>query len=139
MKVPMHAVLLAYARRHGLEPLQARSDGGLAVVVDGLYRVLLVPAPDGCLAMTSVLLDLGVVRESRRADCLSGLASLAAGLLRDHPSALALDAGGDRLLLQQVRTVLSQPDWLEDELAEFINALAFWRRAADQAIQRWSA
>lgn len=135
--MPLHPVLLAYVRRHGLEPVQARSDGGLVVVVDGLYRVLLLPAPGACLALTSVLLELGVVREDRRGDCLSALAALAAGLMRDHPSGLVLDTGGDRLLLQQVRTVLPQADWLEGEIAEFVNALAFWRQAADQVAQRW--
>lgn len=137
--VPLHPVLQAYAARTGFEPAYVRDDGGLAIVVDGRYRVVVVPGTEGRLVLTSVLKDLVTVGERRRGEFLEFLMRIAAGLLRDHASTLSIDESGHRLLLQQVQSIAAQPGGLEAEVAEFVNVLAFWHSVMEQEARRFDA
>lgn len=122
----LHPALRAYLARHAIDPAGVRRGGRVTLTVDGTYRVHLQPAADGRLAITSVLLDLGLVAPDRLTDFLIRLAQGACALLREHAAGLAVDDAADRLVLQQLVAASVDLTELEAELAAFVNVLAFW-------------
>ena len=125
-------VMRDYARRHGLEPVAFRSDGGVTITFDDRYRVQVRPLGEGRQGLSSLLLDLGAEPPARVDELLARLARYAAGALRSDASGLALDASGQLLVLQQSLPPAIDLPRFEIELAEFVNALAFWTRTAAQ-------
>lgn len=123
-----HPAVRAYAQRNGIEAGAFHEDGRLTLTIDDRYRVQLRTAADGRLALSSLLLDLGQLAAPRVDATLQRLAVWAAGMLRDHASALALDEAAQALLLQQELAAGADVAALESELADFVNVLAFWVR-----------
>lgn len=123
-----HPAVRAYAQRNGIDASAFREDGRITLTIDERYRVQLRAAADGRLALSSLLLDLGQLAGPRVDAILQRLATWAAGMMRDHASALALDEAAQALLLQQELAASSDVAALESELADFVNVLAFWVR-----------
>lgn len=123
-----HPTVTAYVQRHRLEPGALRADGRLTLRVDGQYRVQVRPAADGRIALSARLLDLGGRPQADTERLLQQLATLASGMLQQHAAALAVDAAEPALVLQQLLPADTGVDAFEDELADYVNALAFWQR-----------
>lgn len=126
-----HPSVRDYAARHRLQPDSFCADGTLALTIDGQYRVHLRPGSAGRLVMTALLLDLEALPPESCEDMLAQIARYAAGLVREHPSTLAVHPQDRWLVLQQVLPKSIDGDALEDELADFVNALSFWKRIAE--------
>ena len=124
-----HAAVRAYALRHRLDPAAFRSDGRVMLDVDGTYLVMVQPAADNRIALTSRLLDLDALSREAREPLLLRLASLATGTLRDNAPGLCIDDEEQALLLQSQLPAATDADQLETQLAHFVNVLAFWRHA----------
>jgi hypothetical protein len=121
-------VIRAFAQRHGIGPQSLRSDGSLTLTVDRRYRVRMRPAPHNRVALVSQLITLPAP-PSHDADALiERLMRVGAGLLQKHGSTLCLDARQQALLLQQSLPADADAQMVEDTLADFSNALAFWSR-----------
>lgn len=131
-----HSALKAYARRHGLPADSFRSDGGTTLTFDDEYRLQLRPASDGRLAVVAALVDTEPLSPGVLDEALLHMAASAAGMARDHPSSLAIDADSQRLVLQLLLPAATDVEQLETELAGFVNALVFWRQASAQALGR---
>jgi len=131
------AVLKAYLVAHRIEPQAVQADGRLGLGFDGRWRVQLRPVGEGRVLLSALLLDLGGLGEPQREGLLLALAGHAAGVMRDHACALALDEDAARLLLQQqLPAELSLPQ-LEAALGDFVNLLAFWEGSARmEAVRR---
>lgn len=123
-----HPAVRAYAQRNGIDAGAFREDGRVTLTIDERYRVQLRAAADGRLALSSLLLDLGQLPAPRVDATLQRLAIWAAGMMRDHASALAVDEAAQALLLQQELAAGTDVAALESELADFVNVLAFWAR-----------
>jgi hypothetical protein len=121
-----HPAVRAYAQRNGIDASAFREDGRVTLTIDDRFRVQLRAAADGRLALSSLLLDLGQLAAPRVDATLQRLAIWAAGMMRDHASALAVDEGAQALLLQQELAANTDLAALESELADFVNVLAFW-------------
>lgn len=121
-------VLRSLAHRHGMSPGALRSDGSLSLTIDQRYRVRLRPAPHNRVALSSPLLTLPAADDPRSDEALQRLFKLAAGMLREHASTLCLDARQQSLQLQQTVPANADADVMEDALADFSNALAFWTK-----------
>lgn len=132
------AILQAYAQRHGIELSAFRSDGRLLLEIDDHHRVYLRPSANGAIAITARLLGLDDLADAAQDDLLVRLSGLAAGLIRDHAAALALEEGGRGVMLQLTLSGALGVDELEDELADFVNGLNFWTRAAVKESSRRS-
>lgn len=126
-----HPAVRAYAGRYGLDATSFAADGALALTIDGRYRIHLRPGTSGRLVLAAQLLDLEALRPDACDDALAQLARQAAALVREHPSTLAVHPHDAWLVLQQVLPKSIDADRLEDELADFVNALSFWTRAAE--------
>ncbi len=127
--------LQAYAVRHGIGVDAFRADGRLTVTFDGRYRVQMRPSEDGQVALTSLLLDLAGMPSSQADEALVRLAGYGCGLMRDHGSGLTLDSA-DRLLLEQVIPAGFSAVQFDEEVADFLNVLAFWSRTSEQEVGR---
>lgn len=121
-------VLRSLAHRHGMSPSALRSDGSLSLTVDQRYRVRLRPAPHNRVALSSPLLTLPAPDDPRSDQTVLRLLRLAAGLLREHASTLCLDARQQSLQLQQTVPANADDAAMEEALADFSNALAFWTK-----------
>ncbi len=120
----------AYGTRHRLGEDSFGSDGTLSVTFDDQYRVRLRPASGGRIALVALLLELDALAPSGRDDAIVHLAGLGAGLLQGYASTLSIDASAQWLVLQQVLPAGIGVEGLEEELGDFVNALAFWTSAA---------
>ena len=124
------AAIAAFMASQSLPASALRGDGRLTLVIDGSHRIHLQAAAHGRVAITARLLPLSAVWNQPRLDAvLEPLARKAAGLLRDHASGLCLDERRQALLLQQFVPAGADAAAVQDALAEFANALAFWRAA----------
>lgn len=126
LKTPAPA-LQAYVSRHALDASAFRSDGSLSLLFDDRYPVSLRPLSGERFAMLSPLLYLDGLTESTRDELLVRVMRYAAATVRDHACALVIEPSPLRLLLQGVCVLLEGGvSRLEEELAEFVDALAFW-------------
>ena len=121
-------VLRALAHRHGMAPGAVRSDGSLSLTIDQRYRLRLKPAPHNRVALSAPLLTLPEHDDPRTEQTIQRLLQLAAGMLREHASTLCLDARQQSLQLQQTIPANADAMAMEEALADFSNALAFWSR-----------
>ncbi len=118
----------AFAQRHGIGPQSLRSDGSLTLTVDRRYRVRMRPAPHNRVALVAQLIALPTP-PSRDADAiLERLTRVGAGMLQKYGSTLCLDARQQALLLQQSLPADADLQSVEDTMADFSNALAFWSK-----------
>lgn len=124
-----HAAVRAYALRHRLDPSAFRSDGRVMLDFDGKCRVMVQPAADNRIALTTRLLNLDALSQQSRDQFLLRLATLATGALREHAPGLCIDDEEQALLLQAQLPSTTDADQLEAQLAQFVNVLAFWRHA----------
>lgn len=124
-----HAAVRAYGLRHRLDPSGFRSDGRVTLDFDGRYRVMVQPAADNRIALVSYLLSLDSLPREDREQVLVRLAHLATGTLQDHATGLAIDDDEQALVLQQLVPSTTDADQLEEQLAQFVNVLAFWNHA----------
>ncbi|MBW7899935.1 MAG: type III secretion system chaperone [Rhodocyclaceae bacterium] len=132
------AAIGAFMASQGLSSDALRADGRLTLVIDGTWRIHLQPASHDRVAITSQLLSLtGVWHPAGLDRVLEPLAQKAAGMLRQYASGLCLDERRQALLLQQFVPATADAVAVEDALAEFVNALAFWRPVC--AAQAFSA
>lgn len=124
------AAIGAFMSSQGLPASALRAGGRLTVVIDGAYRVHLQPAAHERVAITAQLLPLSAAWDRPALDAvLEPLARKAAGMLRQYASGLCLDERRQALLLQQFVPAGADAATVQDALAEFTNALAFWRSA----------
>ena len=123
-------VLRAYMSVYGIDAGAIRQDGRLALTFDGRWRVQVRPLADGRCVLVALVMELRQLPEIRADDVLVRLGQYASGLIRDHRSTLAMDEGGDRLLLQQVLEAAPTLPQLEEALGDFVNVLAFWNRTS---------
>jgi hypothetical protein len=121
-------VVRAFVQRHHIPTDSVRADGRVVLTIDQRYRVHLMPAPHNRAALQSELLPLPEQAERRTDDLLLRLTKTAAGLLQRHPSTLAIDNKRQALVLQQTVAAGADLQALQDALADFANALAFWSR-----------
>ncbi len=119
-------VLRTLAQRHGMDHSAVRSDGSLSLTIDERYRVRLRAAPHNRVALSSPLLNLPAEDDPRSGEALQRLLKIAAGMLRGHASTLCLDARQQSLQLQQTVPANADAAAMEEALADFSNALAFW-------------
>jgi hypothetical protein len=125
----VHPAVSGYAARHRVDVAEIGGAGRLTLRFDGRYRVQVEPAADGQIALSSRLLDLGERAPDDTQETLQRLAALGAGLLRDHAAGLCIDESRGVVMLQQLLPTDTDLDRLEEEMADYVNALAFWTRA----------
>lgn len=126
----VHPAVRSFMAQNGLTAHDLRRDGRLTLVIDKQYRVHIHPAPNKCMALSAVLLDLAGRYDTRETHAtLARLTALAAGLLQQHASSLSLDASRQTLLLQQTLGAETDSAGFEEAIGEFVNALTFWSRA----------
>lgn len=131
------AVLKAYMVAHRIDARAVLADGRLGLGFDGRWRVQLRLVGEGRLLLSALLLDLAGLGETQREGLLVALAGHAAGVLRDHACALALDEDAARLMLQQQLPADLSLSQLEEALGDFVNMLAFWEGSARmEAVRR---
>ncbi len=131
-----HAAVRAYALRHRLDPSAFRSDGRVMLDIDGKLRVMVQPAADNRIALTTRLLNLDTLSREARDPVLLRLATLATGTLREHAPGLCIDEEEQALLLQAQLPATTDADQMETQLAQFVNVWAFWRHACAQEAGR---
>lgn len=124
-----HAAVRAYALRRRLDPAAFRSDGRVMLDFDGKYLVMVQPAAENRIALTTRLVALDMLSRETRDQLLLRLASLATGTLRDNEPGLSIDDEDQALVLQSQLPSTTDADQLEEHLAHFVNMLAFWRHA----------
>lgn len=127
-ELPLPPSLAAFAQRHRLGAEGRRADGGLSLAVDRRFRVRLSPAPHNRVALSARLMALGGPGDAQTQAMIERLAKAAAGLLARHASTLCIDARQQALQLQQFVPAGAGADAVEDALADFSNAMAFWSR-----------
>jgi len=120
------AVVRAFVQSHRIPAESVRSDGRVVLTIDQRYRVNLAPAPHHRVALQSELLALPESTYARTDEVLLRLTGIAAGTLQRHASTLCIDRKRQALMLQQLIAAGADLPALEDALADFVNALAFW-------------
>ncbi len=132
MTVPSHPLIADYAARHDISD-GVRADGRLTIRIDEKYRVHLLGARNGWLAISARLCSLppdGPGRERFFAE----IGRHATGMLSSHPSTCVVDPAQDALWLQQMVRPDTDAVGLDEAVGDFANALSFWigavRRAA---------
>lgn len=123
-------VLRSYIVAHRIDPAAQRPDGRLVLTFDARWRVQVRPLADGRFQVSAAILDVSRMDEPLLEDVLLRLCALAAGVMRDHHGALALDAAAGRLLLHATMAADAALHQFEAELADFVNTLAFWSASA---------
>ena len=121
-------VVRAFIQRHRIPVHSVRADGRVVLSVDQRYRVHVLPAPHNRVALQSELLPLPEHPDRHTDDIMLRLAKTACGLLQRHASTLAIDRKRQALVLQQTLAAGADLQALQDALADFSNALAFWSR-----------
>jgi hypothetical protein len=124
-------VVRAFVQRHAIPPEAVRAAGRLVITVDRRYRVHVMPAPHNRVALQAELLPLSDPT-AHSDDTLMRLAQAACGLLQMHASTPCIDAKRQALVLQQTFDAGGELSSFEDALADFANALAFWRRICER-------
>ncbi len=124
------SVLKSYMVAHRVDPAALRSDGRLVLTFDAKWRVQVRPLADGRFQVSAAILDVSRLDEPLLDDLLLRLCGLAAGVIRDHHGALALDAAAGRLLLHATIAADAALHQFEAALADFVNTLAFWSASA---------
>lgn len=124
-------VVRAFVQRHQIPKDAVRGSGRVALTVDR-YRVQLLPAPHHRVALQAELMALPEQGTRRVDDLLLRLARMGAGLLQLHGSTLCIDAQRQALVLQQAVPANAELPVLEEALADFTNALAFWHRVCER-------
>ena len=132
MAVASHPLIIRYVSQHGLQDAM-RPDGRATILVDDKYRIHLLGARNGWLAISSRLCSLpppGVVRDR----FLANIGSHAAGMLSRQPSTCVIDPEEDALWLQEMVRPDADAGEVDEAVGHFANALSFWthvvRRAA---------
>ena len=131
MTVSIHPLVADYAARHDI-PDGVRADGRLTVLIDDKYRVHLLGARNGWLAITARLCTLppaGLARER----FLVEIGRQAAGMLSRHAAACVVDPDEDALWLQQMVRPDADGIGVDEAVGDFANALSFWTVAARRA------
>ena len=126
--IQMPPAIRAFATRHKLGREALRSDGSLTLTVDRRYRLRMRSAPHSKVALIAKLLTLPSDSQRKADEVLARLARTAAGMLQKHASTLCLDARQQSLLLQQTFPANADARAVEEALADFSNALAFWSK-----------
>lgn len=132
MTVSPHPLVADYAARHGI-PDAVRADGRLTAWIDDKYRVHLLGARNGWLAISARLCPLPPVGMARER-FLTEIGRRAAGMLSRQPSACVIDPDEEALWLQQMVRPDADAQRLDEAVGRFANALSFWTIAA-----RWAA
>lgn len=132
-----HAVVRAFMTRNGVDERQLRSDGRLTLTVENRYRVHLQSAPLNRVAISAQVLELtGRLEQAATERLLETLMNRAAGMLQRHPSTLSIDPRTEVLLLQRTLSGDTDARELEQELGEFVSALAFWHKLGSAELLR---
>lgn len=119
-------VVRAFVDTHRI-PVDAVRDGGrLVLTLDQRWRVHLLPAPLQRVALQAELISVPPAPDRRTDDSLARLCRTACALLKEHASTLCIDTQRQVLVLQQLVPHAGDVAMLEDALADFVNALAFW-------------
>jgi hypothetical protein len=125
-------VVRAFVQRHRIPKEAVRAGGRVVLTVDQRHRVHVMPAPHQRIALQAELLPLPEQPTNRLEATLLRLSRAAAGLLQQHASTLSIDQQRQALVLQQCVAAGADLPALEDALADFVNALAFWRDAIER-------
>ncbi|MGB3277086.1 MAG: CesT family type III secretion system chaperone [Castellaniella sp.] len=131
MTVPSHPLIADYAARHGIAD-GVRADGRLTIRIDDKYRVHLLGARNGWLAISARLCALppGSLERER---LFAEIGRQAAGMLSNHPSACVVDPDEDAVWLQQMVRPDMDAVGMDEAVGDFANALAFWTSAVRRA------
>jgi len=116
----------SFVRSHRIPADAVRAEGRVVLTVDQRWRVHVVAGPHHRVVLQSELLGTPEPPERRLGDLLLRLCKAAAGLLQEHASTLCIDPQRQALVLQQTLESGADQAALEDALADFTNALAFW-------------
>lgn len=129
------AALRGFAERHRIGDESVHSGKRLTLTIDKRYRVHLQESSHNRVAMTSPLMTMPEPGQSRGDDVLQRLLRTATGMMREHPSTLAIDKTRNAIVLQQTLASDANVETVETALADFTNALAFWSKlcAAESA------
>jgi hypothetical protein len=120
-------VVRAFVHTRRLPSSCMRSEGRVVLTVDGRLRVHVNPAPFDRVALQADVVTLLEQDERHMDELLLKLCEQAAGLLLAHGSTLAIDRKREALVLQQSVPRNADLRVLEEALADFANALDFWR------------
>ena len=131
MTVPSHPLIADYAARHGIAD-GVRTDGRLTIRIDDKYRVHLLGARNGWLAISARLCSLPSDRLERER-LLAEIGRQAAGMLSNHPSTCVVDPDEDAVWLQQMVRPDTDAVGLDEAVGDFANALSFWTNAVRRA------
>ena len=132
MNVPSHPLIAEYATRHGLAD-GVRTDGRLTVFIDDKYRIHLLAARNGWLALSARLCSL----PQDKLACerfMAEIGRLAAGMLSGHASACVVDSNEEALWLQQMIRPDTDAVGVDEAVGGFANALSFWTSAVRHAV-----
>lgn len=125
----VHPAMGVVMARRNIPASALRSNGQLALTVDGKHRIRLRPAPDGRLALQAKVMTLPEGEHDRIVEnAIRQLMQMGSGMLRDYAATLCFERRGQDIQLQQVVAADVSGEQLDAELAEFINALDFWVR-----------
>ena len=115
-----------FMQRNHLPDDAIRADGRVVLTVDDRYRVHIFPAPFARIALQAELLALPEHPDSLFDDLLLGLANTGAGMLGTSASTLCIDRKRQAVALQQSVALNANQETLQEAMADFVNALAFW-------------
>jgi hypothetical protein len=118
----------AFVQQHRIPADAVRAGGRVVLTIDRQYRVHVLPAPHQRVALQAELLPLPEHHDARTDELLLRLSQTASGLLQNHASTLSIDRARQSLVLQQLVEANADLASFQDALADFANALAFWRR-----------
>lgn len=116
----------AFVDRHRIPHDAMRGEGRVVLTVDQRWRIHLLPGPHHRVVLQAQLLGMPEPLDRRATELLQRLCKAAAGLLQEHASTLCLDPQRQALVLQQTLAAGADLPALEEALADFTNALAFW-------------
>ncbi|WP_323018751.1 hypothetical protein [Castellaniella sp.] len=131
MAVSSHPLIAQYVAHHGI-PEVIRSDGRATVIIDDKYRVHMLGARNGWMALSARLCMLpktGVDRDR----FLAEIGRQAAGMLSSQPSSCVVDPGEEALWLQQMVRPDADAVEVDEAVGDFANALSFWVNAVRRA------
>jgi hypothetical protein len=122
----MHPGLAGYMTGNAIGMPEARHDGALVLVIDGLYRIFFRPAQHGDLVMEARLVDVPESTAARER-MLTEVLEAAADRLLEHADMPTLSSNEDQLTLQQRIPQDAGPAEVEVALEQFTNAVVAWR------------
>lgn len=126
---PIHPLVAHCMSAYDIPESALAHDGGVAMTVDAVYSLRLVPLAQGWLGVKSRVCPLPPPGDDRD-DLMLRCGGFAFGMLRNSPGSMTIDATGESLLLQMILRPDCRAEGFSDLLGDFVNALSAWRTVA---------